>query len=227
MTPEYDATAAKPEPNEHMEKSDRKLDEIRRHVVQLEVITLSTIFFVALFYLQPSVEKVLGMTAASLLPFLFLTSIAWLAPVVNPEDDIRSRIKWGLSGLGAGGLLGGTTGTLIAGPIGTPIGALVGGVLGFVAGWIGGLTMDGRKKIFTQGEAREYLLEKRRTYPSLSFEKIIAATANPPSEDPNLKRIPMFISDGVIKCTKEDVDAWLLDSGWEERRLRVLPSSGQ
>jgi len=222
MTPEYEATAPMRDPAPITERSHSKLDEIRRHVIQLEVITLSTILFIALSYLQPAVEQILGATAASLFPFILLTAIPWLAPVVNPEDDIRSRIKWGLSGLGAGGLIGGATGTIVAGPIGTPIGALVGGVSGFVAGFWGGPTMDGRKKIFTQGEAREYLLDLRKKYPDLSFEKIIVATAYPPSEDKKLETIRMFISDGVIKCTKEDVDSWLQRTGWQDK-FRVLP----
>ena len=196
------------------DRLDVKLSEIKRHIIQLEAITLSTILFIALQLLLPTVERLLGATAAALFPFCFLVVIPWLAPVVNPEDGIRSRIKWGLSGLGAGGLLGGAGGTLIAGPIGTPIGALVGGGVGFITGFISGPAMDGRKRIFTQGEAREYLLERRKDYPQLTFEKIIAATIYP-NEDKLLRPVRMFMSDGVIKCTKEDVDAWLGGGHWD------------
>jgi hypothetical protein len=191
-----------------------KLEEVKRHVVQLEAITLGTIFFVSLVFLQPAVSRILGQDAAFLLPFPFLAAVAWLAPVVNPGDSIRARIKWGLAGLGAGATVGGTVAGAFSLGIAAPVGAAIGGCIGFVTGVVAGPAMDGTgKPILTQGQAREYLMEKRKKYPDLDFQQVIDATAYPPTK--TIQPIPMFVSDGTIKCAKEDVDAWLKKKPWK------------
>jgi hypothetical protein len=74
--------------------------------------------------------------------------------------------------------------------------------------------MDGTgKPILTQGQAREYLIEKRKKYPDLDLQQIINATAYPPTG--HIKPIPMFVSDGVLKCAKEDVKTWLKHKAWK------------
>ncbi len=189
-----------------------KSNQIKRHVIQLEVITLSTILFIAISYLKPAISDVLGTTAAFLSPFPFLALIPWLAPVVNPEDDNRSRLKWGLSGLGTGATIGGgITGTLTGGLL-APAGALVGGAIGFVTGVIIGPTLDGNKQILTQGEAREYMILKRKKFPSLDMQAILDATEYPASD--NIEPIRMFKSDGIIKCAKDDLIEWLKREPW-------------
>lgn len=190
----------------------RRVEAIKRHTVQIEAICLATILFVVLPQFQQVITQLLGATVAFLLPFPFLAGIAWLAPVVNPEDSIRSRIKWGLTGLGAGATLGGGIAGAFTLGVGAPVGALIGGVTGFIAGSISGPALDGSKPVFTQGEAREYLMEKRKRCPGLDFKHIIDATEHPPNG--NIKPIPMFLSDGVIKCAKEDIDKWLSAKSW-------------
>lgn len=201
------------EPSRLASELVRRVEAIKRHTVQLEAICLSTILFVVLPQFQQALSQLVGPTAAFLLPFPFLSAIAWLAPVVNPEDSIRSRIKWGLTGLGAGATLGGGIAGAFTLGIGAPVGALLGGAAGFVSGFVAGPSLDGSKPVFTQGEAREYLMTKRQRHPGLDFTHVVDATEHPPNG--KIKPIPMFQSDGVIKCAKEDVDKWLTSTPWK------------
>jgi hypothetical protein len=180
-------------------------EQIKRHVVQVEVITLSTILFVGLTQFRPVVDALLGPDAAFLFPFPFLALVPWLTPVVNPESSIRARIRWGISGLGAGATIGGGITGALSGGLGAPAGALLGGGIGFVAGFVSGPRLDGQKSVFTQGEAIEYLIGKHN--PKLSIRSILAATDYPPSGNTTTP-IEMFLVDGKISCTKADVDAW-------------------
>lgn len=188
-----------------------KLEQLKRHIVQIEAITLATIFFVSIGHFQPVVAELLGDNAAFLLPFPFLAAIGWLAPVVNPEDDIRARIKWGLTGLGTGATVGGGIAGALSGGLGAPAGALIGGAIGFVMGVASGPKLDGSKAVYTQGQAREHLMGKRKRYPDLDFQLIIDATEYPPKVEHPVR---MFVSDGAIKCAKEDLDEWVRNKSW-------------
>ena len=106
---------------------------------------------------------------------------------------------------------GGIAGAFSLG-VAAPVGALIGGATGFVTGFLTGPKLDGNNPVLTQGEARDYLMGKRSRYPDLGFQQVIDATEYPPKG--GLKPISMFTSDGVVKCAKQDVDAWLRAKCW-------------
>lgn len=133
----------------------------------------------------------------------------------NSGNYFRSRLTYGLSSGGFGGAIGsGITGAFTGG-LGAAAGALIGAPIGFAIGFFVGPYVDGlhkNKVVFTQGGAREYLINKRKEYPSLSLEKIIEVTKYPPDN----KGIYTFLIDNVIKCTKEDIYKWLKDELWKD-----------
>jgi uncharacterized protein YjbI with pentapeptide repeats len=199
---------------EGTKRSDKLIDNIKRHVVQVEVMVLMVVLFQAIISIQQPLQSLVSTDILFLFPFVFLAFIPIFIRVTNPESSLRSRLTFGLSGAGIGATIGGgITGTLTGG-LGAPAGALIGAPIGFVIGAVAGPYIDGvNKKVLTQGEAREFLIGMRRKYPSLSLEKIIEATSTPYLR--NNCAIYMFEVDGVIKCTKEDVIQWLKSECWK------------
>ena len=131
----------------------------------------------------------------------------------------KSIVTYGLSGLGAGATVGGGVTALVVGGVGAPVGALIGGAIGMTGLALAARYIEAGKQVFTQGEAREYLVNQRNQYPDLPVKYIVAATEFP--EQKNVRSIYMFLSDNVIKCTKEDVDKWLKTRPW--RRSKTIP----
>jgi len=191
------------------------LVDLKRHIVQLEVITLATIFFLSLLLIRPFLETVLGSDVAVLLPIALLALLPVIAPVVNPESRWRAIIKYGTAGLGTGAAIGGAIAGTLSGGLGAPAGSLIGAGIGFLFGAVTGPILDGTKKILTQGEAREYLIIKRKRFPDLSLATIVAATEHPPTRTDCY--VYMFVSDGVIKCTQDEVLRWLKSGCWRQK----------
>lgn len=189
--------------------------EIKNHVLQLEVLSFLTIFFLFLSMLREPLARVIGPDFSFLLPFFFLALIPILAPVTNPEYTLRSIVKGALSGMGSGATIGGGIAGVLSGGLGTPAGALIGGGIGLIVGAVGLPITESGKKVMTQGEAREFLHKKRRAHPDLSMEIIVDATKMPPV-DPACA-VYMFTSDGMIKCTKEDALKWLNSGCWKQK----------
>jgi hypothetical protein len=187
--------------------------DVRSHVIQLEVLALAIILLQALILLQPAVALLIDRDASYLLPFAFLALIPFVVRVNNPESTLRSSLKWGVSGLGTGATIGGGITGALTGGLAAPAGALIGGAIGFVIGAVSGPFIEGdTKKVFTQGEAREYLIAKQKSHPELSMPMIVAATELVPSE-PDCA-VYMFVSDGMIKTTKAELLKWLESHCW-------------
>ena len=200
--------------SEIVTRSGQLIENLKRHIVQIESLLLVVIFFQILLSLQQSMQNVLGPTISFLVPFVLLALTPIFVRVTNPESRLRSILTFGMSGAGFGGLVGSSIVGALHGSIGGPAGALIGAGVGLVAGAIAGPFVDGvGKKVLTQGEAREYLIKMRNKFPALSLEEILAATESP-SKRSDCK-IHMFSIDGIIKCTKEDVIKWLRSECWK------------
>jgi hypothetical protein len=193
---------------------DKLILDIKRHVVQLEGMVLFAILFLAVLWLQSIVASVVSEQLALILPFTMLASLPLFVRVTNPEDTARAVLKGASTGIGVGGSIGaGIAGTLTGG-LGAPAGGLLGGLIGGIVGAIAGPWLDGqRKKVLTQGEAQEWLVKRRKKYPDLSLDRIVAATKYP--SDPQSKcHVFMFSSDGFPKCTREDLEKFLKSRCW-------------
>lgn len=196
--------------------ANKTLQDIKRHVVQIETIGLFIILFQALLSLRQPLATLIGPAYSFLLPFAFLAFLPFLIRETNPGDTVRSIVKYGTTGFGVGATIGGgITGTLTGG-LGAPAGALIGGGIGLVIGAISGPFIDREKKTetFTQGEARKFLIKEQKKYSSLSIETIVEATKYPYDKGKPCT-IYTFPIDGVITCTKEDVLKWLKSQCWQ------------
>ena len=194
--------------------SSKTITDIKKHVVQVEIMILFLLIFQALLFFEPTLSKIFGEDFAFVIPFIYLAMLPFFVRVTNPGSILRAMLKWGLTGMSSGATIGGVAAGVPSGGMAAPVGAAIGGAAGFIVGVIAGPFMDEQnltKKIYTQGEAREFLFKKRKKHPSLDFQKIIDATD--PSNTSQCK-IPMFISDGVIKCSKDDMIKWLESKCW-------------
>lgn len=192
----------------------KPLQDIKNHIVQIETMILGLTVFVTVLSLQQRFAVSSPDSLSFLLPFVFLVFVPAVVRVTNPPSTLRARLSWGLSGAGIGATIGGgITGTLTGG-LGAPAGALIGAPIGFVVGLFGGPFIERGPAVMTQGEAREYVISKLKHYPGLTIQHVIDATEMHSS---NSKcTVFMFVSDGVIKCTKEDVHQWLDSRCWRD-----------
>jgi hypothetical protein len=194
----------------------KPVDDIKRHVVQLESLVLFVVLLQGVLLIQPIILTILK-TLAIFLTLMLLALVPTLVRVTNPESETRSRLAFGLSGAGFGGSIGGAIAGFFSFGVGAPAGVLIGAPLGFVFGAVAGPYIDGTKKdpaseVLTQGQAREYLIKMRKRYPDLAVEKIVDATAYPPASYDCA--VYMFTSDGVVKCTRQALDEWLVSRCW-------------
>jgi hypothetical protein len=186
------------------------LQDIKNHVVQIETMILGLTLYITILSILQRFVVASQDNLLFLLPFVLLAFVPALVRVTNPPSTLRARLSWGLSGAGIGATLGGgITGTLTGG-LGAPAGALIGAPIGFLVGVFGGPVIEGGPAVMTQGEAREYVISKLKHYPGLTIPIVVDATELPPKDSKCC--VFMFVSDGVIKCTKKDVHEWL-DSG--------------
>ncbi|NOT08019.1 MAG: hypothetical protein HOP28_07425 [Gemmatimonadales bacterium] len=192
----------------------RASDNIKRHVVQLEVMVLGLAVLILIISLQPLLSTLFPFDLTTYLPLVLVALTPALVRVTNPSSSLRSRLTFGLSGMGTGGLIGGGAAGVATGGLGAPAGSLIGGAVGFVVGFTLGPSIDGtRVQVLTQGEARDILVEARRKHPGLSLEAIIYATEYHVSKV--ACTIRMYKSDGIIKCSRRDLVAWLKDECWK------------
>lgn len=190
------------------------LNDLKNHVVQIENMILAAILFSAFLSLKAPLEKVVGSDISFLFPFVFLAIIPIFVRVTNPPSKLRSILTWGTSGAGLGGTIGGGIAGAISGGLGAPAGALIGAPCGFLVGaWIG-IIVDRTPEVLTQGEAREFLIELKKVKPSLDMKTIINATEHPPKDKDC--HVYMFLSDGIIKCTKTDAMEWFKSECWKK-----------
>ena len=194
------------------------LNDIKNHVVQIENMILAAILFTAVLSLKPALEKLIGPDISFLFPFVFLAIMPIFVRVTNPPSKLRSILTWGSSGAGIGGTVGGGLAGAVSGGLGAPAGALIGAPIGFCIGAYIGTIVDKTPDVLTQGEAREFIFKLRKMYPSLDMRTIVDATEHPPVR--NDCYIYMFLSDGIIKCTKQDVLNWLKRKCWNKGPYR-------
>lgn len=221
------------DPNSQQSAGNKSIKEIRSHVLQLEGLLLAFILFQALVFLQQPIANVLGESLSYLLPLAFLSLTPIFVRVNNPKYTVRTVLKWGISGLGTGAAIGGATTGVLTGGLGTPAGALIGAPVGFVVGAIigpYGLEEEPLPEVLTQGEAIEFLIEQRRKkFPQLDMKIIMSATDySPPYKDDSEEygcRVYMFLSDGVIKCAKEDLLRWLSSECWRKKAISASSAS--
>jgi uncharacterized protein YjbI with pentapeptide repeats len=200
---------------EPLKKNDQLIENIKRHVVQVEVLILVVVLFQAFLSLQQPLQSLITADLLFLFPFVFLAFIPMFIRVTNPESSLRSRLSYGMSGAGLGATIGGGITGAISGGLGAPAGALIGAPIGFLIGAVAGPYIDGvNKKVLTQGEAREFLIKMQKQHPDLTLEKIVEATAIPYLR--NKCAVYMFHVDGVIKCTKDDLYKWLESGCWRK-----------
>ena len=197
----------------------KPLQEIKNHVVQIETMILALTLFVTILSLQQRFASASPDSLSFLLPFVFLVFVPAVVRVTNPPSTMRARFSWGLSGAGIGATIGGGITGAISGGLAAPAGALIGAPIGFVVGVIGGPFIERGPVVMTQGEAREYVIGNLKHYPGLTISRVIYATELH-SNDPKCC-VYMFLSDGVIKCTKKDVHQWLDSACWRQDNSTV------
>ena len=105
--------------NEAANPIAKPVDDIKRHVVQLEVLVLFVVLLQGVLLIEPLLVALLK-GIAFLLPFMLLALVPTLVRVTNPESTLRSRLAFGLSGAGFGGSIGGAIAGLLSLGAGTP-----------------------------------------------------------------------------------------------------------
>ena len=201
---------------ERFSPHDKVANDIKRHVVQIEGMVLYVIVFQLTILMQPILSTYFE-DFALLVPFAVLAFLPMIVRVTNPEDTVRAILKSALSGFGVGAAIGGGIAGTLTGGLGAPAGSLIGGPCGAVIGAAMGPWLDGKKdkSIYTQGEARAWLVDKRKKYPDLLLEEILAAT-----EHPSMLGefgIRTFLLDGIPSCTKEELHEYIERRRWRMR----------
>jgi hypothetical protein len=162
LTPIGPTTLAKP------------VNDIKRHVLQLEGMVLFLLGFQVIILFRPLLEPYFD-GFSLLVPFGYLALLPLVMRANNPRYTPRSTFKGALSGTGVGGTIGGgVTGTLTGG-LGAPAGALVGGAIGAVIGaivypWVDG---PGTETLLERGEAFDYLYQHRRKNPLVANAQLV------------------------------------------------------
>lgn len=193
--------------------SRKILVDIKNHVVQVENLVLAVILFIGIISLKDVVAATFGAKIAAIIPLLFLAIVPTFVRVTNPPSDLRSKLTWGLGASGVGGTFGAAADLILFPLTGIPVGTLIGGIGGFIGGTAAAGLIDKTPEVLTQGEAREFLISIRKHHPGLEIKTIIDATERP---SPNPKcAVFMFLSDGVIKCSKDDIFKWLKSECWK------------
>jgi len=202
--------------------ADTLAEKIKDHVVQIEILTLLVIYFILITSFRSEIRELLGSWPYYFLVFGSLASLPLFVRVTNPISDIRSRLVWAGAGAGFGGGTGGAIAGAFVGAAAGPVGALIGICVGIIAGVWWGPKIEHAAlllppppkptalltgpKLFTQGEARLYLLDKSATETSLTTKEIEGATEFTPEGN---DVIPSIDIDGVRKFRETDITLWL------------------
>jgi hypothetical protein len=183
---------------------EKPVNDIKRHVLQIESMVLFVLGFQVIVLVRPLFEQYFE-DFSLLVPLGYLALLPLVMRANNPRYTPRAILKGALSGIGVGGGIGGGIAGTLTGGLGTPAGALVGGAAGAVVGaiiypWLDGPVTDTLRE---RGEAFDYLYRYRRKKPCVANAALVheALDSKIPSFDKN--------ADGRKWYAVEDLEKFL------------------
>src|SRR6266487_1410275 len=153
---------------------DKPVDDIKRHVMQIESMVLFVLGFQVIVLFQHQLE-VYFEDFWLLAPLAYLALLPLVMRVNNPKYTPRSMLRGALSGIGVGGGIGGGIAGTLTGGLGAPAGALVGAAVGAFLGAFVYPLLDGGTSgnLLQRGDAFDYLYRHRGKKPQVANSRLV------------------------------------------------------